>query len=210
MPEPVAFNDEARRILTAAQALAPVAVSGPHMLLAILADRECGAARLLPRYGVDIVRLQQGAEWLATTIRYSDDAPDGFSAEAHYLITQALALARLDGHTEAGTEHLLYAIATEPLSGASELLDALGFDRTSAMLALSASYHSELRERAHVGALDGAQGAQDGRSAQCLTVLTGASRVNQDEVTRLRHDGQRFNERLPCRCHSARRANRNE
>ena len=150
MQEPVALNDEAERILTVAQTIAPVAVSGPHILLAILADRECGAARLLSEYGINITRLQKGAEWVATTSRYSDDAPDGFSTEADYLITQALAHARLYRHPEAGTEHLLYAIATEPLSGASELLGALGFNRTIAMLGLASSYHPERPARVPV------------------------------------------------------------
>ena len=126
------FGDDARRVLDAARhraaALGHPAVGFEHLLLALLADGDGGAARVLASLGVD--RGALGAE-LASRIGRGrevvgrvEDVP--YSAGVARVLEAALVEAHSAGAERAGSEHLLAALATKGRGGARRAMARAG------------------------------------------------------------------------------------
>ena len=131
------FDHEAQQVLAAAQQLAAGAASGAHILVAILNESSCFAAQILTRNDTSCDSLRLGAEWLIAVL---DAVPiqskDGYGPTGHSVVATALGEARNLGHSEAGTAHLLYALATDRRALLDNMFEAVGLASGHILLAL--------------------------------------------------------------------------
>ncbi|MCL6518655.1 MAG: hypothetical protein K6T99_02370 [Armatimonadetes bacterium] len=102
---------------------------GPeHLLLALVREEDCLAARILERIGVDLGTVR--SEIMKRLSRGSETLSDGLelTAEAKHVIDLAFDESRQAKEDWIGTEHLLIGLAEEPHSIAAQFLAEHGID----------------------------------------------------------------------------------
>lgn len=125
------FTQRARRVLTLAmeqaQELGHSYIGSEHLLLGMLAERECTAARLLTRHGVTHAGV---LERLAPHISASGGRTALGSADltprARRIIEASSRLGERSGQALIGTEHLLYSLLCEDDCLAVRLIEQSG------------------------------------------------------------------------------------
>lgn len=120
------FTMRARQAVVHAQQTARRAgqdeVTGTHLLLGLLADRESLASRAIEAAGVSLDDLRAAVESGLTQSSATAPAHVPFSAEAKQIYADTLAEALRLGHPYVGTEHILLAMLAAETSPAGRTL----------------------------------------------------------------------------------------
>ena len=124
------FDDRARKALTLAQDEAKryghTYIGTEHLLLGLLRDRECGAARVLERMGVELARVRTALEFIIGRGDRPAAGEVGLTPRAKRCVELAIDEARRLGHHDIRTEHLLLGIVREGEGIAAGVLESLG------------------------------------------------------------------------------------
>ncbi len=124
------FTQRARRVLTLAmeqaQELGHTHIGSEHLLLGMLAERECAAARLLTRHGITHAGISErlgagSANGDRTALTSADLTP-----RARRIIEASSRLSERSGQALVGTEHLLYSLLCEDDCLAVRLIEQIG------------------------------------------------------------------------------------
>jgi len=111
------FTEPLRRAVYAAQGeakrLGAADIAPEHLLLALLADENCGAARVLHRRGVSLSRLRQKVEQRITLGLYGEELGEKLSESGQHVVRLAFEEARQFDKHYIGTEHLLLGLIRE-------------------------------------------------------------------------------------------------
>lgn len=141
-------NPEAQRVILAAQQIAwergRSAFWAEDLLLAILRDADCTAARLLASLGqqVTLLTLFPWPPPADTPRLASGPAALTMGASATLVLTYALAAARLEGLVRIGTEHILIGLATDPSTTVGRALLEAGADEQVLRERLRQTFHA--------------------------------------------------------------------
>lgn len=127
------YTERAQRVIVLAQAEARRLefdyVGTETLLLGVLREGECTAAKALERLGVDLEALRRTLEQRLGRGGRPKRSEIGFTPPAkQVMVEHAIAEARHLGHDSAGTEHILLGLTRETDALACQLLAELGVD----------------------------------------------------------------------------------
>ncbi len=114
-----------RAAVMAAQRLGQDRINTEHVLLGIVSERDCVAAQVLVRLGIDLDKLRADIEMLAQPVAVPPSKLPQTPAAKH-VVELAMAAAQAQGHGYAGTEHLLVGLLGESTGLAGQILSKLG------------------------------------------------------------------------------------
>lgn len=124
------FTERARKILSLAQEEAQRLnhnyIGTEHILLALVRENDCVAARVLSNLGVELNKARSAVEFI---IGRGDRAPageTGLTTRARKVIELAVDEARRFNHHYIGTEHLLLGLLREGEGVGASVLESLG------------------------------------------------------------------------------------
>ena len=103
-------------------------VSTEHLLLGILAQDTCSGAHLLFDEGVSLEDVEKQINAVAVEVSGGPMAMMSLSEAAILTLRMANKIVRDEGMKVIGTEHILYALVSQPNSRASLILEGLGVD----------------------------------------------------------------------------------
>lgn len=103
-------------------------VSTEHLLLGILAQDTCSGAHLLFDEGVSLEDVEKQINAVAVEVSGGPMAMMSLSEAAILTLRMANRIVRDEGMKVIGTEHILYALVSQPNSRASLILEGLGVD----------------------------------------------------------------------------------
>ena len=103
-------------------------VSTEHLLLGILAQDTCSGAHLLFDEGVSLDDVEKQINAVAVEVSGGPMALRSLSEAAILTLRMANKIVRDEGMKVIGTEHILYALVSQPNSRASLILEGLGVD----------------------------------------------------------------------------------
>lgn len=113
-------------------------VGTEHLLLAILGDDECGAAKVLAGFSVDQDRAKEKIDELIKERLQETWVMGRLPGTPHYrdVIARAAEQAKGSGNWQVKSEHMLLALLTEKNSIGCKALEALGVDASAVRKAL--------------------------------------------------------------------------
>ena len=111
------FTAKAQRVLNnslvLARELGHTYIGSEHLLLALCAEEDCAAAKLLARRGVDAGGVRESIVTLMGEGTQSDVSPADMTPRTKRIIEHSAIEARRTGQGYIGTEHLLVALLCE-------------------------------------------------------------------------------------------------
>lgn len=122
------FSDNAKKALLFAESVAKKSnstyIGTEHILLGLLAKRNCSAAKTLEHFGVSLENVQLVLENVGT-VKVGDETESGekLSRYAKKTLEDAIALAFKFGHPEISTLHILYSLCTQRETAATVILE---------------------------------------------------------------------------------------
>ena len=124
------FSERARRVLTIAQeearALNHNYIGTEHILLGLVREDECVAAKTLMNLGIGLSKVRSAVEFIIGRGEKQSTGETGLTPRAKKVIELAIDEARQMGHNYIGTEHLLLGLLREGEGVASSVLDSFG------------------------------------------------------------------------------------
>ncbi len=124
------FSERARRVLTFAQEEAQrfnhSYIGTEHILLGLVREDECVAARVLMNLGVGLSKVRSAVEFIIERSEKPSTGDIGLTPKAKRVIELAIDEARSVGHNYIGTEHLLLGLLREGGGIAASVLDSFG------------------------------------------------------------------------------------
>ncbi len=103
-------------------------IGGEHLLLAMLAEEDCTAAKLLIARGLTYQNVREEVIKRFGNEKASVLTPADMSSPVRHIIEQSAFHSKNFGKTQIGTEHMLIALAEENITGVNSLLVSLGTD----------------------------------------------------------------------------------
>lgn len=103
-------------------------IGSEHLLLGILKESECVAARILLSRGITYDKVRTRLCELVGTGSKTDLSASDMTSRTRRIIEQSVVFAKKFGFTSVGTEHLLLAIAAESECVGMQILSKLGQD----------------------------------------------------------------------------------
>ncbi|MDF2378995.1 MAG: ATP-dependent Clp protease ATP-binding subunit [Candidatus Gracilibacteria bacterium] len=122
------FSENAKKALLFAESVAKKSnstyIGTEHILLGLLAKRNCSAAKVLEHFGVSLENVQLVLENVGT-VKIGDEKESGekLSRYAKKTLEDAIALAFKFGHPEITTTHILYSLCTQRETAATVILE---------------------------------------------------------------------------------------
>jgi len=124
------FSERARRVLTIAQEEARNLnhnyIGTEHILLGLVREDECVAAKTLMNLGIGLSKVRSAVEFIIGRGEKQSTGETGLTPRAKKVIELAIDEARQMGHNYIGTEHLLLGLLREGEGVASSVLDSFG------------------------------------------------------------------------------------
>jgi len=124
------FSERARRVLTIAQEEARNLnhnyIGTEHILLGLVREEECVAAKVLMNLGIGLSKVRSAVEFIIGRGEKQSSGETGLTPRAKKVIELAIDEARQMGHNYIGTEHLLLGLLREGEGVASSVLDSFG------------------------------------------------------------------------------------
>ncbi len=124
------FSERARRVLTIAQEEARNLnhnyIGTEHILLGLVREDECVAAKVLMNLGIGLSKVRSAVEFIIGRGEKQSSGETGLTPRAKKVIELAIDEARQMGHNYIGTEHLLLGLLREGEGVASSVLDSFG------------------------------------------------------------------------------------
>src|SRR4030043_1266056 len=124
------FSERARRVLTIAQEearnLNHSYIGTEHILLGLVREDECVAAKVLMNLGIGLSKVRSAVEFIIGRGEKQSSGETGLTPRAKKVIELAIDEARQMGHNYIGTEHLLLGLLREGEGVASSVLDSFG------------------------------------------------------------------------------------
>ena len=124
------FSERARRVLTIAQeearSLNHSYIGTEHILLGLVREDECVAAKVLMNLGIGLSKVRSAVEFIIGRGEKPSSGETGLTPRAKKVIELAIDEARQMGHNYIGTEHLLLGLLREGEGVASSVLDSFG------------------------------------------------------------------------------------
>ena len=124
------FSERARRVLTIAQeearSLNHSYIGTEHILLGLVREDECVAAKVLMNLGIGLSKVRSAVEFIIGRGEKPSTGETGLTPRAKKVIELAIDEARQMGHNYIGTEHLLLGLLREGEGVASSVLDSFG------------------------------------------------------------------------------------
>ena len=122
------FSENAKKALLFAESVAKKAnstyIGTEHILLGILAKKNCSGALVLQHFGVTLENVQLVLENVGTVKLGAESEPgEKLSRYAKKTLEEAIALAYKLGHAEINTSHILYALCTQRETAATVILE---------------------------------------------------------------------------------------
>jgi ATP-dependent Clp protease ATP-binding subunit ClpC len=126
------FSERARRVLTFAQEEANRFHHGyigtEHILLGLIREQDCVAAKVLTELGVDLSKIRASVEFVMEKGEQTAPREIGLTPRAKKVIELAVDEARRLQHNYIGTEHLLMGLLREGEGVAAGILENLSVD----------------------------------------------------------------------------------
>ena len=124
------FSERARRVLSLAQEEAQRLnhnyIGTEHILLGLVKEEECIAARILINMGISLPKMRSAVEYVIGPGERISSASTGLTTRAKRVIELSIDEARQMGHNYIGTEHLLLGLLREADGVAAGVLDSFG------------------------------------------------------------------------------------
>ncbi|MCH7996905.1 MAG: AAA family ATPase, partial [Chloroflexi bacterium] len=159
------FSERARRVLSLAQEEAQNFnhnyIGTEHILLGLVREQDCVAAKVLVNLGVQLNKVRSAVEFIIGRGEKSSSGEIGLTPRAKKVIELAVDEARRLNHQYIGTEHLMIGLLREGDGVAAGVLESLGVNlekaRSETTRLLSQSYaqaQSGARSTARTPTLD--------------------------------------------------------
>src|SRR5690606_6465811 len=122
------FSENAKKALLFAESVAKKAnstyIGTEHILLGILAKKNCSGAKILQHFGVTLENVQLVLENVGTIkVGMEKEPGEKLSRYAKKTLEDAIALAYKHQHSEISTSHILYALCTQRETAATVILE---------------------------------------------------------------------------------------
>ena len=122
------FSDNAKKALLFAESVAKKTnstyIGTEHILLGILAKKNCSGAEVLQHFGVTLENVQLVLDNVGTVkVGAETDPGEKLSRYAKKTLEDAIAMAYKMGHGEISTSHILYALCTQRETAATVILE---------------------------------------------------------------------------------------
>ncbi|MDP2691332.1 MAG: ATP-dependent Clp protease ATP-binding subunit [bacterium] len=122
------FTENAKKALLFAESVAKKSnstyIGTEHILLGILAKKNCSGAKVLQHFGVTLENVQLVLENVGSVkIGGEQDSGEKLSRYAKKTLEDAISLAFKVGHAEINTSHVLYALCTQRETAATVILE---------------------------------------------------------------------------------------
>ncbi|MFQ5873362.1 MAG: Clp protease N-terminal domain-containing protein, partial [Dehalococcoidia bacterium] len=124
------FSERARRVLSLAQEEAQNFnhnyIGTEHILLGLVREPDCVAAKVLVNLGIQLNKVRSAVEFIISRGERSTEGEIGLTPRAKKVIELAVDEARRLNHQYIGTEHLLIGLLREGDGVAAGVLESLG------------------------------------------------------------------------------------
>lgn len=138
------FSERARRVLSLAQEEAQNFnhnyIGTEHILLGLVREQDCVAAKVLVNLGVQLNKVRSAVEFIIGRGEKSSSGEIGLTPRAKKVIELAVDEARRLNHQYIGTEHLMIGLLREGDGVAAGVLESLGVNLEKARSSNSPRY----------------------------------------------------------------------
>jgi ATP-dependent Clp protease ATP-binding subunit ClpC len=165
------FTENAKKALLFAESVAKKSnstyIGTEHILLGILAKKNCSGAHVLQHFGVTLENVQLVLDNVGTVkVGAETDPGEKLSRYAKKTLEDAIALAYKMGHAEINTSHILYSLCTQRETAATVILENMKVNLNDILEYLQGLFKQSqgAGPAAFNGPVPGPQGAPNGQN----------------------------------------------
>ncbi len=174
------FTENAKKALLFAESVAKKSnstyIGTEHILLGILAKKNCSGAQVLQHFGVTLENVQLVLDNVGTVKVGAETEPgEKLSRYAKKTLEDAIAMAYKMGHAEINTSHILYSLCTQRETAATVILENMKVNLNDILEHLQGIFKQSqgADQGAFTGPVVGPQGATNGQQNPLENFMNG-------------------------------------
>jgi len=165
------FSENAKKALLFAESVAKKSsstyIGTEHILLGILAKKNCSGAQVLQHFGVTLENVQLVLDNVGTVkVGAETESGEKLSRYAKKTLEDAIALAYKLNHAEINTSHILYSLCTQRETAATVILENMKLNLNDILEYLQAQFKQSTGMTGADAALPGQFTGQPGQPGQ--------------------------------------------